>query len=54
MLYVSLRSFQVFSGLLFQINLHLFIALLCKVLHELSISLSKAVPGKFHGSGAHS
>ena len=54
-LFWALQWFWMFRGLLFQIKLHL----LCysvdfKALQELWNPLSKAVPGKFHGSGGHS
>ena len=51
--FLALRSFLVFTGLLFQIKLtlHLLNTTLLNGCQELWHPLSKAVPGKFHGSG---
>ena len=51
----ALWSFQMFTGPLFKIKIHLLsIVLLSFTPHELWNPLIKAVPGKFHGSGGHS
>ena len=55
--FLSLRSFNMFTGPLFQINTHLLSTVLLSGFQSspgVWNPLSKAVPGKFHGSGGHS
>ena len=54
-LFLSLWSFQMFTGALFQIKLHLLSTILLSGFQSsLRNPLSKTVPGEFHGSGGQS